>query len=50
MGGNGMNILICDDDREIVGAIEVYLKNDTISLKPMTGSKLLTSFAERKFI
>ena len=23
-----MNILICDDDREIVGAIEVYLKNE----------------------
>jgi len=23
-----MNILICDDDKEIVGAIEVYLKNE----------------------
>jgi len=23
-----MNILICDDDREIVGAIEVYLRNE----------------------
>lgn len=23
-----MNILVCDDDREIVGAIEVYLKNE----------------------
>ncbi|MDD2216004.1 MAG: response regulator transcription factor [Eubacteriales bacterium] len=23
-----MNVLICDDDREIVGAIEVYLKNE----------------------
>lgn len=23
-----MNILICDDDREIVGAIEIYLKNE----------------------
>jgi len=27
-GGREMNILICDDDREIVGAIEVYLKNE----------------------
>ncbi|MBQ4576401.1 MAG: response regulator transcription factor [Firmicutes bacterium] len=23
-----MNILVCDDDREIVGAIEIYLKNE----------------------
>ena len=23
-----MNILVCDDDKEIVGAIEVYLKNE----------------------
>jgi DNA-binding response OmpR family regulator len=29
LNGDGkMNILICDDDREIVGAIEVYLKNE----------------------
>ncbi len=26
-----MNILICDDDREIVGAIEIYLKNEGYS-------------------
>jgi len=23
-----MNILVCDDDKEIVGAIEIYLKNE----------------------
>src|SRR5690554_7386561 len=23
-----MNILVCDDDREIVGAIEIYLRNE----------------------
>ena len=23
-----MNILVCDDDREIVEAIEIYLKNE----------------------
>lgn len=23
-----MNILVCDDDREIVGAMEIYLKNE----------------------
>ncbi|MEG2213515.1 MAG: DNA-binding response regulator, partial [Clostridiales bacterium] len=23
-----MNILVCDDDKEIVNAIEVYLKNE----------------------
>lgn len=28
MKGNGMNILVCDDDKEIVAAIEVYLKNE----------------------
>ena len=27
-----MNILVCDDDREIVGAIEVYLKNEGYSV------------------
>lgn len=26
-----MNILICDDDKEIVGAIEIYLKNEGYS-------------------
>ena len=25
---NLMNILVCDDDREIVNAIEIYLKNE----------------------
>ena len=28
MEGTNMNILVCDDDKEIVGAIEVYLKNE----------------------
>ena len=23
-----MNILVCDDDREIAGAIEIYLRNE----------------------
>jgi DNA-binding response OmpR family regulator len=27
-GAKTMNILVCDDDREIVGAIEIYLKNE----------------------
>ncbi len=27
-----MNILVCDDDREIVGAIEVYLENEGYSV------------------
>jgi DNA-binding response OmpR family regulator len=27
-----MNILVCDDDKEIVGAIEIYLKNDGYSV------------------
>ena len=28
MKGTDMNILVCNDDKEIVGAIEVYLKNE----------------------
>ncbi len=27
-----MNILVCDDDREIVGAIEIYLRNEGYSV------------------
>ncbi|MDD4389975.1 MAG: response regulator transcription factor [Eubacteriales bacterium] len=27
-----MNILVCDDDKEIVGAIEIYLKNEGYSV------------------
>ena len=29
-----MNILVCDDDKEIVGAIEVYLKNEGYNVFP----------------
>ena len=28
MDQNQINILVCDDDKEIAGAIEIYLRNE----------------------
>ncbi len=41
------NILVCDDDREIVDAIEIYLKNDGYSvLKAYNGMDALGIISE----
>ncbi len=38
-----MNILVCDDDREIVDAVEVYLRNEGYQVcKAYTGAEALT--------
>jgi len=45
-----MNILVCDDDREIVDAVEVYLRNEGYQVfKAHTGAGALT-IIERKEI
>lgn len=42
LGAFHLNILVCDDDREIVGAIEVYLKNEGYDvLKAYDGSEAI---------
>jgi DNA-binding response OmpR family regulator len=39
-GGFNMNILVCDDDREIVDAIEAYLKSEGYNiLKSYSGKQ-----------
>jgi len=41
-GGFSMNILVCDDDREIVDAIEVYLKSEGYNiLKSYSGKQAI---------
>ncbi len=40
-----MNILVCDDDKEIVDAIEIYLKNEGYSVyKAYNGAEALSVF------
>lgn len=40
-----MNILVCDDDKEIVDAIEIYLKNEGYCVyKAYNGSEALSVF------
>lgn len=46
-----MNILVCDDDREIVEAIEIYLKTKgTKCSKHTTASRRWIFFERKKFI
>ncbi|NLP31159.1 MAG: response regulator transcription factor [Clostridiales bacterium] len=44
-----MNILVCDDDREIVGAIEIYLKNEGYTVyKAYNGIEALDIVREKE--
>ena len=45
------NILVCDDDKEIVDAIEIYLQQEGYNiLKHMTESRRLRYFGNRRYI
>ncbi|MDD4344067.1 MAG: response regulator transcription factor [Eubacteriales bacterium] len=44
-----MNILVCDDDKEIVGAISIYLENDSYTVfKAFNGQEALNIIEEKK--
>lgn len=44
-----MNILVCDDEREIVEALEVYLRNDGYQVfKAYTGAEALTVLEQQE--
>ncbi len=44
-----MNILVCDDDKEIVGAISIYLENDNYTVfKAFNGQEALNIIEEKK--
>lgn len=46
-----MTILVCDDDKEIVDAIEIYLIQEGYQVvKHMMGNRLWICFAQRKLI
>lgn len=45
-----MNILVCDDEKEIVDAIEIYLKNDGYNVFKAFDGKEALSFIEEKNI
>jgi DNA-binding response OmpR family regulator len=45
----GLNILVCDDDKEIVGAISIYLENDGYTvLKAFNGQEALNIIEKKK--
>jgi DNA-binding response OmpR family regulator len=44
-----LNILVCDDDKEIVGAISIYLENDSYTVfKAFNGQEALNIIEEKK--
>lgn len=46
-----MTILVCDDDKEIVDAIEIYLIQEGYQVvKAYDGNRLWRCFAQRKLI
>jgi DNA-binding response OmpR family regulator len=46
-GGFNMNILVCDDDREIVGAIEAYLKSEGYNILKSYSGKQAIDLADK---
>jgi DNA-binding response OmpR family regulator len=46
-GGFNMNILVCDDDREIVDAIEAYLKSEGYNILKSYSGKQAIDLAKR---
>jgi DNA-binding response OmpR family regulator len=46
-GGFNMNILVCDDDREIVDAIEAYLKSEGYNILKSYSGKQAIDLADK---
>ena len=44
-----MNILVCDDDKEIAGAVEIYLRNEGYTVfKAYDGVEALNAVRDRQ--